>query len=164
MRKLFAASAVAFVTGALPVHAQTPQPGASMQNRPGAEELKAALDGRIELIKYALQLTPAQEKLWPPVEDAIRTRVNARNQRLMTLAASLSDDRERDPFDMLRERADMLGQRAANLKKYVDAWQPLYTSLDTRQKLRLRFLASYSLRQAKEAVASRFDDMEDGEW
>jgi len=36
---------------------------------PSAEDLKAATDMRIEMTKIALQLTPAQEKLWPPVEE-----------------------------------------------------------------------------------------------
>jgi hypothetical protein len=49
--------------------------------------------------------------------------------------------RERTPVELMRERADVLAQRAANLKKLADAWQPLYATLDERQMLRLGVLA-----------------------
>ena len=62
---------------------------------------------------------------------------------------------------MLRARADALGQRSANLKKLVDAWQPLYETLDARQKLRLRVVAVLALREMKDAVSSRFWESED---
>jgi hypothetical protein len=37
----------------------------------------------------------------------------------------------------------------------ADAWQPLYNSLDDRQKLRLRFLALVALREMRDAVEAR---------
>src|SRR5262245_41321081 len=43
---------------------------------------KALIDRRIEVIKFALALTPEQARLWPPVEEAIRARLTARHQRL----------------------------------------------------------------------------------
>jgi hypothetical protein len=39
--------------------------------------------------------------------------------------------RERTPVELMRERADVLAQRAANLKKLADAWQPLYATLES---------------------------------
>src|ERR1700760_4186888 len=39
-------------------------------------------DMRIDLAKAALQLTPDQEKLWPPVEAAIRARAEDRKARV----------------------------------------------------------------------------------
>ena len=44
-----------------------------------AEDQKTLTDLRIDLVKAALRLTPAQEKLWPPVESAIRARAEDRN-------------------------------------------------------------------------------------
>jgi len=126
-----------------------------------ATELKGFTDTRVEIIKAALQMTPTQEKLWPPVEDAIRARVNARHARLVALAAARNDDREREALEILRDRADALALRAANLKKLVDAWQPLNASLDTRQKLRLRFVSALALREMKDTMASRFWETED---
>jgi hypothetical protein len=61
----------------------------------------------------------------------------------------------------LRDRADALGQRSANLKKLVEAWQPLYETLDARQKLRLRVVTVTLLREMKDAAASRFWESED---
>jgi hypothetical protein len=61
----------------------------------------------------------------------------------------------------LRDRAAALGQRASSLKQLVDAWQPLFESLDTRQKLRLRVVTVLVLREMKDAVASRFWESED---
>jgi len=126
-----------------------------------AADLKAFTDTRVELIKLALQMTPAQEKLWPPVEEAIRARANSRQVRLAALAARMNDERERNPVEVLRDRADALGQRATNLKKLVDSWQPLYENLDARQKLRLRLVTMLALREMKDAVASRHWDSED---
>ena len=47
-----------------------------------AEDQKTLTDLRIDLVKAALQLTPAQEKLWPPVESAIRARAEDRKARV----------------------------------------------------------------------------------
>jgi len=59
-----------------------------------------------------------------------------------------------DPIELLRGRA-ALAQRAAGLKKLVDAWQPLYQSLTPDQKQRMQVLAMRVLRQLKDAVDTR---------
>jgi ribosomal 50S subunit-associated protein YjgA (DUF615 family) len=159
MLKILAAGLTALAICAAPAYAQT----SSTQNRPSAEDLKAATETRIEITKAALQMTPAQEKLWPAVEEAIRSRAAARHQRLTTLVARLNDDRDPNPFAMMRERADTLSQRSVTLKKLVDAWQPLYETLDTRQKLRVRFLVTYSLREVRDLVAGRLEEIEESE-
>ena len=69
--------------------------------------------------------------------------------------------RRRNP--LLRERADGLTQRGESLKKLVDAWQPLYESLDERQKLRLRFLAVAVLREIRDAAESRMMQSDEDE-
>jgi hypothetical protein len=61
----------------------------------------------------------------------------------------------------LRDRADAVATRAADLKKLADAWQPLYASLDDNQKARLRLLAVYVLREMRDAVESRRLQAED---
>jgi hypothetical protein len=67
--------------------------------------------------------------------------------------------RERTPVELMRERADVLAQRAANLKKLADAWQPLYATLDERQKLRLGVLAMRFVNER--AIESRVRAMHD---
>ena len=113
------------------------------------------IDRRIEVIKVAIGLTPDQAKLWPAVEDAIRARLTARHARLMNLAARANQPGEVNPIELLRNRADALTQRAAALKKLADAWQPLFATLDENQKLRLKFLAVYVLREMRDAVEAR---------
>jgi hypothetical protein len=152
------ALATLFISASPAVFAQTT--GAVGPAPDQAADWKAFTDTRIDLSKVALQMTPAQEKLWPPVEDAIRARASSRYARLAKLAARQDGDHDRSPVEILRERADVLAQRSTNLKKLVDAWQPLFESLDARQKLRLRFVTVLALREMKDAVASRFWDEE----
>jgi LTXXQ motif family protein len=144
-----------FIAGTAPGYAQQLSAVGPGVDLPSAADLKALTDWRIDLVKAALQLTPAQAKHWPAVEDAIRARANARHARLAKWAAQASEPRERSPIELLRERADGMAQRAAALKKLVDAWQPLYESLDTAQNQRLRFLTVYVLREMRNAVESR---------
>jgi hypothetical protein len=102
-----------------------------------------------------LQLTPDQAKLWPPVEDAIRARTQARYARIAAVAEQLAPGRDVDPIDLLRGRADALAQRAAGLKRLVDAWEPLYRSLMPDQKQRMRFLVERVMPMLSAAVDTR---------
>jgi hypothetical protein len=160
MTKIMTAGLTALFISVSPLAcAQTPAAAGNAQDR--TADLKAFTDARIEIVKFALQLTPAQEKLWPAVEEAVRARANARHARLTTVAARVNEERERNPLEVLRDRADALGQRSTNLRKLVDAWQPLYETLEPRQKLRLRVVTVMVLREMKDAVASRFWESED---
>jgi hypothetical protein len=156
----FAALSIAVAS---PVHAQTPAPSfaGAIKDRISEAELKAVTERRIDLVKTALHLTQVQEKYWPAVEEAIRGRANARRARLMQLAALANEPRERSPIELMRERADALSARGAALKKLVDAWQPLYDSLDTPQKVRLGSLAVYVMHEMRDAVESRLLDDDD---
>jgi hypothetical protein len=57
--------------------------------------------------------------------------------------------RDRNPVDFLHRRADALAQRAADLKKLADAWQPLYQTLNPDQKRRMAFLTIFVLRETE---------------
>ena len=62
MLKIIAAGVTAlFVTAAPLAYAQ-----AVSHDRLTASDLEQLTDARIEIVKAALQLTPDQEKLWPP--------------------------------------------------------------------------------------------------
>jgi len=112
-------------------------------------------DVRLGIVKAMLQLTPDQAKYWPAVEEAVRARAQARYQQMATAAERASQQREVDPVELLRGRANALAQRAAGLNKLLDAWQPLYQSLDQDQKQRMRLLAARVLPQLKDAVDAR---------
>jgi hypothetical protein len=139
------------------------------QNRPSgpesnvtAEDLNALTDARIAIIKSALQLTPDQERLWPAVEDAIRARAKARQDRLQSLTTGVAERggpiqilRDRNPIDFLNRRADVLAQRADGLKKLAAAWQPLYQTLTPDQKRRMGMLAVIAIRELRTAIEDR---------
>jgi zinc resistance-associated protein len=128
-----------------------------------AEELLNAKDwneitnSRIEVTKNALQLTPEQAKYWPPIENAIRSRAEARHARLQALATP--PEKRRDIIEVMRDRANNLTERGANLKKLADAWQPLFQTLDATQKSRLRALALYTMHEARDALEARRVEM-----
>jgi len=162
MPKLLAAGLTAFFicTSSL-VYAQAPAMGP--QGGPSPQDLAALTDTRVELVKIALQMTPAQEKLWPAVEEAIRGRAAMRQARLAKLLAALNDGKEYTPIEILRSRADGLVERGTALKKLVDAWQPLYDSLDARQKGRLRILAVLVLREMRDRISDRLEAADHGD-
>jgi zinc resistance-associated protein len=163
MLKTVAAGLTAlFVTASSLAYAQAPSTAGSEQEQPrlSAADLSALTDARIAIVKAALQLTPEQAKYWPAVEEAIRNRATGRQTRL----AALSRQREqgdRDPIDMVRHRADALVQRSAELKQLADAWQPLYSTLSSDQKHRLRVYAVHILRIVPRAIELRRMQNED---
>ena len=157
-----------FVTVSPLAYAQAPSSGAV--ERLSAADVGTLTDARINIVKTALQLTPDQEKYWPVIEDAVRARAKDRQARITTAAARTNELRERSPIEALRDRnpvdfmhrrADALAQRAADLKKLADAWQPLYQTLNPEQKRRMAALALIVLREARDAVEQRRLQSED---
>jgi hypothetical protein len=121
-------------------------------------------DGEINIVKAALQLTPDQEKFWPAIEDAIRARAKDRQARIAVAAARMAARRDgsplealrdRNPVEFLQRRVDALAQRAADLKKFADAWQPLYQTLNPEQKRRMGFLTIAVLREMRDTAEQR---------
>jgi chorismate mutase len=164
MMKIGVAGLALFLTASSLAYAQAPSI-APRTELLGAADLKELTDRRIEVVKAALQLKPDQEKYWPAVEEAIRARATARHARLEGLAAQRGQQREFNAVAFVRQRADALAQRSAELKKLADAWQPLQESLDDAQKRRLRFLALYVLREMRDGVEGRrMDYFEDDDY
>ena len=121
--------------------------------RPGAEDIAAFGDARIAALHAGLKLTAEQEKLWPPVESALRDLAKQRSERF---AARANADGPEDPIERLNLRADVMGQRATGLKKLADAAGPLYKSLDELAEASFRD-ACPARRQAGRARPSRAD-------
>ena len=161
MLKIIAAGVTAlFVTAAPLAYAEQ----AASQGRLSASDLENLTDARIEIVKAALQLTPDQEKLWPPIEDAIRARAKDRQARIaiaVERARELRDRsrievlRDRNPIEFMKRRADRLAQRSADLKRLAEAWEPLYQTLTPEQKRRMAFLAIVAVREMRDAVEER---------
>jgi hypothetical protein len=112
--------------------------------RPTAEDISAFGDARIAALHAGLKLSAEQEKNWPAVESALRDLAKQRSERF---AARANADRPTDPIERLNLRAEVMGQRAAALKKLADAAGPLYKSLDDAQKRRFVMLARLGARQ-----------------
>jgi len=113
--------------------------------RMSSEDRAAFTDARIAGVKAGLKLNPDQEKLWPPVETAVRDfaklRIDRANAR-MNAERNDSQDQQKpdDPVTRLRDRADAMVTTAAAMKRIADAADPLYKTLDDAQKRRLAIL------------------------
>ena len=145
MKKTIAAGTIALMlAGASAALAQSSPPREGMRMRPSAEDVAAFTDARIAALKAGLKLTAEQEKNWPAVETALRDLAKQRADRAQARAdrhdARRGNDSAAQPapdaIARMREGADGLNQRAANLKKLADASEPLYKSLDDAQKRR----------------------------
>ena len=113
--------------------------------RMSAEDRAAMADAKIAAVHAGLKLTADQEKLWPPVESAVRDLVKIRIDRAKAreaaqAAANGADQPKPDPVTRLRNRADRMAVTATALKKIADAADPLYKTLDDGQKRRLAVL------------------------
>ncbi len=141
MRKIFAAGLTALaLLGAQAAFAQQePAPGAAMPGHApwSAADMRALTEVKIAGLKAGLELSPEQEKSWPPVEQAFRAieeSGHARQARMRDIVKS------EDGIAMLRARAEAMEQRAADLRKLADAAEPLYRTLSGEQRHRLHFL------------------------
>jgi LTXXQ motif family protein len=147
MKKAVLAGMVALaIAGSTVVYAQH-RPWFHNYMRINPEDRAALADARIAAVHAGLKLTPDQEKLWPPVETAVRDfaklridRANARMNAEQDKDASKDAQKPDDPVARLRERADNMAVMAASMKRIADAADPLYKTLDDGQKRRLAVL------------------------
>jgi len=112
------------------------------------EDRQAFSDARIAAVHAGLKLTPDQEKLWSPVEDAVRDFAKLGIDRANAQMGPHDEPRDRqlDPVTRLRERADDMAVSAAAMKKIADAADPLYKTLDDAQRRRLVILTHWDRR------------------
>lgn len=144
MRKFtIAAVAVLAIAGSTAVYAQH-RHWSYGHMRMNPEDRAAFADARIAAVHAGLRLTPDQEKLWPPVETAVKEfaklRIDRANARMNAEKSDNSQQKPDDPVSRLRERADNMATSAAAMKKIADAADPLYKTLDDGQKRRLALL------------------------
>ncbi len=143
--KKFAIAGIAAlaIAGSTAVYAQH-RPWSHEHMRMSPEDRAAFTDARIAAVKAGLKLTPDQEKLWPPVEAAVRDfaklRIDRANARMNAERDSQDQQKPNDPLARLRDRADTMAATAAAMKKVADAADPLYKTLDDGQKRRLAIL------------------------
>ncbi|WP_375461905.1 Spy/CpxP family protein refolding chaperone [uncultured Enterovirga sp.] len=107
---------------------------------------EAFADARIAALKAGLRLTADQDKLWPPVEDALRSLAKQRGEARAARRERWASMRESDQTDIparLRFMADRQAASAAALRRLADASTPLHASLDEGQRRRMQVLARF---------------------
>ncbi|MGT2501796.1 Spy/CpxP family protein refolding chaperone [Bradyrhizobium guangxiense] len=146
-----AAIAVLSIAGSGVVYAQYHRPWMEHMRhiRMNPEDRAALVDARIAAVHAGLKLNADQEKLWPPVEAAVRDfaklRIDRANARMNAGPGDAGKDADRpeDPVARLRQRAEDMGATSTALKKIADAADPLYKTLDEGQKRRLAVLTRH---------------------
>jgi LTXXQ motif family protein len=162
IKKLAVATTAILITASPLAYAAETSPGTVGMKHPSAADLNALTDARVSIIKAALQLTPDQEKYWPAVEEAMRASAKnrqARWERIAELRDSGPMDalRDRNVVDLMQRRAASLSQRAADLKKVADAWEPLYKTLSQDQKKRMAFVTIVAARGIRDTIENHMD-------
>jgi LTXXQ motif family protein len=99
-----------------------------------AEQIVANSDANIERIKTELNLTPEQEKNWTAFNSAMHYLGHNGADRLNLRIARAQRDPPDDIIEQMRNEAQFLDDRAVDQRAVADAAEPLFASLDARQK------------------------------
>jgi hypothetical protein len=108
--------------------AQAPEPQLT------AEQIVANSDAYIDRIKTELKLTPEQEKHWTAFNSAMHYLGHNGADRLNLRIARAQRDPPDDIVEQMRNEAQFLNDRAVDQRNVADAAEPLFASLDARQK------------------------------
>ncbi|WP_395665851.1 Spy/CpxP family protein refolding chaperone [Methylocella sp.] len=138
-RILMAALMGALIIAAPAARAQTTPPAGAPPEPPAVElysaaDAQAVLDARILALKTVITLSPEQQKLWPPVEAAIR--------EVAKLSAARRAERAKAPppanfVEILERIADAEAVRAKDIKTVTEALKPLVATLTPEQQRRI---------------------------
>ena len=115
------------------------RPRRGMMGQFSAEDMSAFIDAHIAAIHAGLKLSADQEKLWPPVETAIRNLATHHLSHMQAMRQTRGMMAS-DPVGLLRTMADQMSQGAEAMRNLADAASPLYATLDEAQKRRLHVL------------------------
>jgi hypothetical protein len=99
-----------------------------------AEQIVANSDAYIDRIKAELNLTPEQEKNWTAFNSAMHYLGHNGADRLNLRIARAKRDPPDDIIEQMRNEAQFLNDRAVDQRSVADAAEPLFTSLDDKQK------------------------------
>ena len=117
---------------------------------PTDNQVADIVDARVAVLKAELRLTADQARDWSPLQSALHDFGMSRAKAMLQQSGARRGHHARgargngptgaerpDDIARMRAEADALDQRAAALKKLADAAQPIYASLDERQRKRL---------------------------
>jgi LTXXQ motif family protein len=125
-----AAAVPATTASAKPIEVLT-QPG---EPELTAEQIVANSDAYIDRIKASLNLTPDQEKNWSAFNSAMHYLGHNGAERLNLRIARAKRDPPDDIVEQMRNEAQFLVDRAADQRAVADAAEPLFMSLNDKQK------------------------------
>jgi hypothetical protein len=100
-----------------------------------AEQIVATSDSNIERIKTELNLTPEQEKNWTSFNSAMHYLGHNGADRLNLRIARAQRDPPDDIIEQMRNEAQFLDDRAVDQRNVADSAEPLFASLDAKQKV-----------------------------
>jgi hypothetical protein len=112
------------------------QPVLTQEGAPqlSAEQIVASSDANIDRIKAELNLTPLQEKNWTAFNSAMHYLGHNGADRLNLRIARAKRDPPDDIIEQMRNEAQFLNDRAVDQRNVADAAEPLFASLDDKQK------------------------------
>jgi hypothetical protein len=132
--------AAAAQTPPSPQTAPAPQQTTPQQAAPRPEReplsraaLDALTDARIAGIQAGLKLNAEQQRLWPPVEQALRAIASDRSDR-MEARRGQSAQAQPDLMQRLERRAELSTRNAQRVTALATAVKPLWAALDDNQK------------------------------
>jgi hypothetical protein len=99
-----------------------------------AEQIVASSDANIDRIKAELNLTPEQEKNWAGFSSAMHYLGHNGADRLNLRIARAKRDPPDDIIEQMRNEAQFLNDRAVDQRSVADAAEPLFASLNDKQK------------------------------
>ena len=121
--------------GAKTAKGKAAQPAAQAAEPLTAEQIVANSDAYIDRIKTELKLTPEQEKHWTAFNSAMHYLGHNGADRLNLRIARAQRDPPDDIIEQMRNEAQFLNDRAVDQRNVADAAEPLFASLDDKQKV-----------------------------
>ena len=100
-----------------------------------AEQIVTNSDANIERIKKELNLTPEQEKHWAGFNSAMHYLGHNGADRLKLRVTRAKRDPPDDIIEQMRNEAQFLNDRAVDQRNVADAAEPLFASLDDKQRV-----------------------------
>jgi hypothetical protein len=113
---------------------RTPAAAPVQQAAVTADQIVAASDANIARIKAELKLTAEQDKHWGEFNSAMHYLGRNGADRFNLRIARAQRDPPDDVIEQMRNEAQFLADRATDQRNVADAAEPLYRSLDARQK------------------------------
>jgi hypothetical protein len=126
----------AFAQGPGPGGPGAPAAGEQRGGRQGMsqDDFNRFVDARVAAIKAGLKLSADQEKLWQPVEDAIRRNAGERFTRYEQRRATRDQRQSMDFMQQLETRGTMMTENAQRASALATAMRPLWNTFSEDQK------------------------------